>query len=1653
MKPNSGSKPKRRFPKSQALAADVHPDLCSEEPLSSPCQAHDTSCNSLPTWTSLQSFSFARWTSTLCSQVLASCTPFAEFLRRSLHISRSSSVASDRALFPLPLPKEGVFKVSRKVGSRERRKRSFDQAVHVAIMALNLWHADFRFPPLDLVALTPSPSQARVLSNLRDLFKAFGSSSAEFSVPASGRRSTSLVSQLADLCDFVTWDGLAGASYERGFKGTAGGLEALTKVPVDNDKAPELTPYKSLQPDRLKITGSGEWDPSEFLSDPLWLAFCEPESLRWSPKVLSDDVPDLSKERYDDVLQLMKIWDAKGLLFLRDTPLPEHDACLAMRFFNCHKSLEYDRMIGDRRARNYVEGRIPGVSRCLPQAMLLANLEVSPQTEKFSICISDRKDFYHQFRVTPERAASNVLWPPVRESDLRDTKALASWAARNMKPGKYDRALHGDTFGGGRGNELKKKASHFPGTLLGCFASVPQGDHLGVEFAVDSHRNLLKSEGLLAEQEELRSDRLFKGEAVASGLVIDDFYAVSKVHAPLCSSAAVSPPSDAQKQMQKALEVYAREGILGSPEKDVVNADKAKITGGELDSSLAVRQLGLSTLASPVEKRLSLAFVSLHIARLRWTTDQLHLCLLGGWVHSLLYRRAMMSILEDGFRLVDSEQFRADCPRLIHLPRAVAQELVLLSVLVPFMTTDLAAKLSSTIYATDSSDIKGAYVQADVPINVARALRRSGRKKGGYTRMLSRTQALLKKIDPTFEELPVADEDISSFSPERPFALRFHFLEICGGAGKVARALSQRGWTVGPVIDLDKSRFYDLSALRLISWIFHLLERGLLDSFMVEPPCTTFSPAQHPASRGYDCPRGYDPEDPKTLMGTTLALRALSLIKKGSEMRCPGLLEQPRRSKMRRLQEWLFLLEAGLAEEVWTAGCMFGSPHQKEFVFLLCHLEASLLHRKCDGLHKHIRIEGKYTKASAIYPDDLAECLAAVFDRALCKKLRIGAQHDPHVIGLESPLCNDMLVGSKWTVSSVWRWRRPVHINILETRVVQSLLKRLALSDPRIRVVVALDSNVGLSALVKGRSPSYGLRPCVRRIGATVIAGCLYPAYQFAPTRLNPADHPTRDNDMPEPLDSVWTLGFSLRDLLDFAEIQSLSRPAANWVRLVSSVCRGSFAWLGSSESWRYQTYAFKHHPFEKQVSVRSRMSPCRDFDQTLGFPGEGPVFIGSVCLFDCALDFLRQVASLSLDFLCLAWTFVCLAYGFSPGHSCDCRARRRSGVPYIPCRGFVVVWIFVGLLSSVEGVSHGPSLCPRDAGDRKRASARGPMNLPEGRPVLGKTQDYREKLLAAFDSWLKQDGMSLDSLLFSGEPNIELINLQLERYGRSLYQAGRPYGHYSETINGVSGKRPRLKRMLAQAWDLAYAWLRQEPPTHHLALPWQALLSLLVTALYWGWVREAGILALSWGGLTRIGEALAALREELVLPRDVEFSADYALLQISEPKTRFRTARHQVAKLDQPQLLALIDLAFGKLKVGQRLWPYSAQTMRGRFQKLLAANKLDLLPRKLARGLDLGSLRAGGASWMMMVSDNVEMIRRRGRCVSMKVMEIYVQEVSAVQFIPNLPMHVKRQVIEGAAIFPWILSQAQILDRIDIPHSVWPIILRDEALKLEQNG
>lgn len=115
-------------------------------------------------------------------------------------------------------------------------------------------------------------------------------------------------------------------------------------------------------------------------------------------------------------------------------------------------------------------------------------------------------------------------------------------------------------------------------------------------------------------------------------------------------------------------------------------------------------------------------------------------------------------------------------------------------------------------------------------------------------------------------------------------------------------------------------------------------------------------------------------------------------------------------------------------------------------------------------------------------------------------------------------------------------------------------------------------------------------------------------------------------------------------------------------------------------------------------------------------------------------------------------------------------------------------LWIFVGFALQVQvvaSVSHGLALVPRNTGDKRRAELRSSVTLPEGRPVLGRTELHRDRLPGDFDRWLKDDGLALDSLIGTAEVDIEFLNLQLDWYGRSLFLSGRPYGHYAETING----------------------------------------------------------------------------------------------------------------------------------------------------------------------------------------------------------------------------------------------------------------------------
>ena len=176
---------------------------------------------------------------------------------------------------------------------------------------------------------------------------------------------------------------------------------------------------------------------------------------------------------------------------------------------------------------------------------------------------------------------------------------------------------------------------------------------------------------------------------------------------------------------------------------------------------------------------------------------------------------------------------------------------------------------------------------------------------------------------------------------------------------------------------------------------------------------------------------------------------------------------------------------------------------------------------------------------------------------------------------------------------------------------------------------------------------------------------------------------------------------------------------------------------------------------------------------------------------------------------------------------------------------------------------------------------------------------------------------------------------------------------------------------------------------------------------------------------MLRPGEFLAATRSDLLLPKDVGDTISFAILSIREPKTRNVAARHQAARLDIPDLLQLVQSVFYRLHGHQRLWASSAQTLRSRFKSILGGIGLDSSGSSSGKALDLGSMRAGGATWLLETTENGNLVQRRGRWISEKVMALYIQELTANIFMARLSEPVKNKILRLAHAFPHLSSKA----------------------------
>eukprot|EP00435_Cladocopium_sp_Y103_P040712 s1882_g11.t1 len=690
-----------------------------------------------------------------------------------LSIRRTDTRRLAPTFFPIPVPDASAYDRMPTRPSQKRRRSVFlSRAVHVISMAMNFWFFGGGFQSAEGLWRRPNAMHRKFYGHVKSLIRSDGLD-VTFDALRSGRE---LYARLFDLVESFQFGGASANPYDRSFQGF--------EVPRDESLYPELEPYRDLDPSRLRLSGTGSWDISSFLSENLLMAYKEPLVLKLDREPEPWEFPRLRDDQ-KTIFDLAKLWDSQGLLYLHQEEVEERKDFELVRIFNCYKNELVDRQIGDRRGRNTIEAVVKGPSSNLPSGSDLCDLVVDPKRQRLSISISDRKDYYHQIKISKRRAICNTLGPGLPLDWCEDLEAFNVFLLQAASKKRYDRLRDGDP-------ELKD-------WLLMIFFSV--------------------------SVEETSNNP-------------EDAAAVHAYHT--------------------AQRAYEEAGLLGSPEKDKCGAEEGKTIGAFLNSAQRATSRGLCTVSAPPEKRLALSTISLQVAQLGATTCGLHSCIMGAWVSMIIYRRPMMSLFQHAFTLVSNEQAAERNNEVIHLPRAVAQELAMVFVLSPLMQTNLAADFGQKIYATDASEEKGAICSALANKDIQEVLFRTCRTKGAYTKLLSPTQVLLKRLN-EFEEIGEETFQLPFVRPGRPLAFTFEFLEIYSGASDVTRYMDSLGIICGQPIELSRSEEFNMKFVHLLEWITYMLAEKVLKAVLLMPPCTTFSIMRRPALRDRFHPFGFNP--------------------------------------------------------------------------------------------------------------------------------------------------------------------------------------------------------------------------------------------------------------------------------------------------------------------------------------------------------------------------------------------------------------------------------------------------------------------------------------------------------------------------------------------------------------------------------------------------------------------------------------------------------------------------------------------------------------------------------------------------------------------------------------------------------------------------
>ena len=320
------------------------------------------------------------------------------------------------------------------------------------------------------------------------------------------------------------------------------------------------------------------------------------------------------------------------------------------------------------------------------------------------------------------------------------------------------------------------------------------------------------------------------------------------------------------------------------------------------------------------------------------------------------------------------------------------------------------------------------------------------------------------------------------------------------------------------------------------------------------------------------------------------------------------------------------------------------------------------------------------------------------------------------------------------------------------------------------------------------------------------------------------------------------------------------------------------------------------------------------------------------------------------------------------------------------------------------------PVVAPRPGVQRERN-----RELIEQGRITEKTHVWRISLLDRLNKWLEME-LPEFPLEILARHHIDSLSEYLEEYVIQLYLEGQTRQTAAESLKVVVQKYGWLRSALAGPWNILKTWEVLEPSQHHKPLPKQILYAIVITALAWEWQRVGVLLVVAFFGLLRPSEAIALRRKDVSLPSD-HWEKGILYIRVGAPKTRMKAARDQHVRIDEPMIADWISKMIGSMPPWSRIWHGSLAAFKSRF---------DLLQKEVLGSCVFvpASLRPGGATYLFRVfEENLQRLQWRGRWRSIRMLEIYVQELGAAEVWTTFSPKVRAKVSFLGCSFDRILQ------------------------------